>query len=680
MSEIEQLIANAAAGDMDAFEEIYRQTYRQVYFTCLAFLKNEQDAADVTQDVYIIVMRSISELKDRSRFENWLGRITVNKCKDFLKAKRPVPMDEETITELVQDEGELLLPEDYVTNEAKRRIVHEIMKEELSDILYQTVILFYFQNMSATEIAELMECPVGTVTSRLCIARTKIKQGVERYEKKSGDKLYSVTLVPVLAAILMAESRVVRPAGTFSGTMAMASQNMTTRQVAKTGGKVMLKTLKGKIIAAVAALAVTGVAVATAVALLTGSKDEGNGKKSEGITKSQDMSIETGEITKTTEQTFENNESETTDDSKNNISAETDYTAMAEEIVNQVDKFFIALTTGDVDTVAAMSDENQDTYEDFMEICQYDCTSQFLKTLYGNIKYCINEETIEDLAYNLERAYANGDSTVIIDLAYSTPSIFLLETLYPAAFEDGAVIGDNSDVTSNEEAFEILEKAMSVMPMKKASALWVTLPDENGNVNVCIDYFIEKLDLDDLSIIDDRYPQRFVWENINYSENIVVGATGDGFKENNDILVEIDRLLTEKDFVGLEAYLSELTGEDYHTQYTEDYGSYDELTDTQKEFVDNFVAEKMVYQLIDYVYDKEESGKDGKSYRVGTFLLTMPILDDHDNRDIMLTDWYSENSCVDYSIDYSTTTDFEKFTGFLYYYYQVIAYAAEYVE
>ena len=62
-----------------------------------------------------------------------------------------------------------------------------------------------------------------------------------------------------------------------------------------------------------------------------------------------------------------------------------------------------------------------------------------------------------------------------------------------------------------------------------------------------------------------------------------------------------------------------------------DYGSYDELTDTQKEFVDNFVAEKMVYQLIDYVYDKEESGNDGKSYRVGTFLLTMPILDDHDD-------------------------------------------------
>ncbi|MBQ6814093.1 MAG: sigma-70 family RNA polymerase sigma factor [Lachnospiraceae bacterium] len=670
MEKLEKLVKKASLGDKSALEEIYKDTYRQVYFTCLAFLKNEQDAADVSQEVYIVVMKSLPTLKDTSRFENWLGKITANKCRDFLKAKRPIPVDDETLSEMVTDEGELLLPEDYVTNDAKRKILYDIMREELSDTLYQAVILFYYQNMSAAEIAELLECPVGTVTSRLCLARAKIKEGVLKYEKKSGDKLYSVALVPVLAKLLHMEAGAIKLPDTnaYAGAEAIA-QNIFAEEAVKSGGKVMFATLKAKIIAAVSAAIVAVAGVTTAVVLLVTSSDDNNENAIKPTTGSEVTSeITTENVTDNQEETTEN--SGATDDP----AVEMDYTAMAEDVMGQIEQFFKALISGDVETLVEMSYEGEDCYEDFVEISQYECTSDFIKTLYKDVKYCINEETLSDLAKDLEDKIQDGETSLHVDMEYSKPILFILDKIYPASFNAGEIIPRNPDVNTAEEGIALLEKAMSVMPMMKAPDFWIKLPDKNGDIKVCIDHIIGDIELDKLDQLDELYPARYAYKNLTQATELIAGDVGNGFKEDNDMVVEIDRLLAAKDFTGLESYLSSLSGVDYKAEHEADYGSYEALTDSQKAFVDKFIEEEFNYQLISY------SNNNDSNYRNGMLMLTFPVLNDLEHRDIMLTDWYRENDVMEYSIVYPSIADINDYKEFVWRYYTVIDYAAEFVE
>lgn len=208
MENIQDLVARVISGDMQAFETIYQTTYRQVYYTCLSFLQNEQNTLDMMQETYITALTHLQQLEEPERITAWLNRIAVNKCKDFLTKKMPVLMDDDSIIDQpVLEENDNFLPESYVLNAEKRKIILTIMQEELTAIQYQTILLYYFDGMSVPEIAACMECPEGTVKYRLSAARGKIKQGVQDYENTSGIKLYSSGSVALLTAIFVAESQ-----------------------------------------------------------------------------------------------------------------------------------------------------------------------------------------------------------------------------------------------------------------------------------------------------------------------------------------------------------------------------------------------------------------------------------------------------------------------------------------
>lgn len=275
MSDIEKYVEDAINGDSEAFARLYELSKRQVYFTCLKFLKNEDDAQDITQEVYITVMKKLPTLTDKASFQAWINRIAVNKCKNFLKARHDVSLDE------MQDEGnypeipdEDMLPEDYVMNAAKRRIVMDIMESVLSDIQYQTVIMFYFNNMSVAEIAEITESPVGTVTYRLNVARAKIKKGVLEYEEKNKDRLHAIVpILPFLTRLLRAEAESIEvpyllpeisvaEAEIVKAAVDAASAADT---AAKSTG--FLSTVAGKVTAGVVALAVVGGGVGAGIVM-----------------------------------------------------------------------------------------------------------------------------------------------------------------------------------------------------------------------------------------------------------------------------------------------------------------------------------------------------------------------------------------------------------------------------
>ena len=113
--------------------------------------------------------------------------------------------DEVLITEAETDE--LMLPEEYITKTEKRKVLLQIMEDTLSFNQYQTVLMFYFDEMSISEIAQGFEISEGTVKSRLNSSRAKMKTAIEDYEKKSGDKLHGVVVVPFFTTIFKEEAK-----------------------------------------------------------------------------------------------------------------------------------------------------------------------------------------------------------------------------------------------------------------------------------------------------------------------------------------------------------------------------------------------------------------------------------------------------------------------------------------
>lgn len=204
--DISKLVEQIKKGDNKAFDKLYKVTEKEIWFTCISFLKNETNAQDIMQETYITAFLKIQTLEKTARFRSWLNRIAVNKCKDYLKGKGEIDLSEEILENaVVQDE--IAIPEEYITNNAKREIILQLMENTLSYAQYQTVFLFYFSEMPIAEIAEVMEVSEGTIKSRLNSSRAKMKTAIEKYEEENNDKLHGVVFVPLFGSIFKEEAK-----------------------------------------------------------------------------------------------------------------------------------------------------------------------------------------------------------------------------------------------------------------------------------------------------------------------------------------------------------------------------------------------------------------------------------------------------------------------------------------
>ena len=141
---ISHLVEKIKKGDNKSFEKLYKLTEREVWFTCISFLKNETTAQDIMQETYITAFLKIQSLEKSSQIRSWLNRIAVNKCKNYLKGKGEIQLDDEIFENQAIVDERISIPEEYISDKAKREIILSIMQEVLSDVQYQTVIMHYF--------------------------------------------------------------------------------------------------------------------------------------------------------------------------------------------------------------------------------------------------------------------------------------------------------------------------------------------------------------------------------------------------------------------------------------------------------------------------------------------------------------------------------------------------------
>ncbi len=306
--EIKALVLQAKEGNREAFGRLYEEVGRSVYFNCLKLIGSAQEAQDAVQDTFMTALLKLGELREPENFSAWVNRIAINKCRAYFRKPAAEELTDEAL-EVIPDEG--LIPEEYAADVQKRRVIMQIIDRELTAEQRRSVILYYFDSLSVEEIAQIMECPSGTVTSRLSAARKKIKEAVLIYEKKTDDRLHAVLPVPVLTRLLLAESQdmPLPPLSVFGGDTPNAdtsqntqnSQNSHANTVpentsakAVSGGKTMLSTVKAKVIAGVCAAVIVGGGIAVAVNM--GGKPEKADEKPAASRKAESEDIGAGDI------------------------------------------------------------------------------------------------------------------------------------------------------------------------------------------------------------------------------------------------------------------------------------------------------------------------------------------------------------------------------------------------
>ncbi len=165
-------IAACLEGDQGAFRELFDRYHQRVYRLVYRYLRNDQDALDVTQEVFIKTYHRLDTFEGRSSFYTWLRQIAVNKAIDFSRArkKREVSLDES----LTAAPG----PGQSPASELQERELDEALSEALAQISEKhrrVFCLFTFEGLAYKDIATRLDISIGTVMSRLYYARKKLQ-------------------------------------------------------------------------------------------------------------------------------------------------------------------------------------------------------------------------------------------------------------------------------------------------------------------------------------------------------------------------------------------------------------------------------------------------------------------------------------------------------------------------
>ena len=172
-----ELIEQARKGDTRAFGVLVERYQRRVVGVALAVVHNEEDAFELAQETFIRAFENLAKFESRSSFSTWLYRIAANLSIDFRRREVRHPMLRGEDAEIELQKLPSKLGDSFraaLRNEMAQRI-HEALKE-LTPEHRAVILLREVEGLSYDEISEVMECPRGTVMSRLHYARNHLRE------------------------------------------------------------------------------------------------------------------------------------------------------------------------------------------------------------------------------------------------------------------------------------------------------------------------------------------------------------------------------------------------------------------------------------------------------------------------------------------------------------------------
>jgi RNA polymerase sigma-70 factor (ECF subfamily) len=180
----EALVARVQAGDPAAFDELVNRHRGRIFAMIRQMIKNEADAWDLSQEAFIKAWRALPRFEAKAKFSTWLYRIAHNTVYDWLRKKRPESGGDELNDELFGagkiDPSSSTTPNaasepDDALERDELCLKIEAALESLSPDHRQVVVLKDVHGLAYREIAEVMDCSIGTVMSRLHYARQKLQ-------------------------------------------------------------------------------------------------------------------------------------------------------------------------------------------------------------------------------------------------------------------------------------------------------------------------------------------------------------------------------------------------------------------------------------------------------------------------------------------------------------------------
>jgi RNA polymerase sigma-70 factor (ECF subfamily) len=185
----QELVRRARRGDLEAYDDLVRRYQERIYATIYHMTSNHEDANDLAQEAFIKAYQALKSFKGGSSFYTWVYRIAVNRTINFLKQrKNRMHMSLNDLDFNAEHDPDMLaLVSDKTPrreanlNELQQKLNEALLK--LSEPHRLVVTLHDVQGLAHDEIAEIMECNIGTVRSRLFYARQQMQSYLSDYLK-----------------------------------------------------------------------------------------------------------------------------------------------------------------------------------------------------------------------------------------------------------------------------------------------------------------------------------------------------------------------------------------------------------------------------------------------------------------------------------------------------------------
>lgn len=175
---MDEWVRRCQQGDLAAFDALFSRYQDRVYRLAWAVLRDERDAEDAMQEVFLRIFERIGTYRGEARFETWLYRVAVNVCRNQLRRRRLVERWERLAAWAGQALGQAAAVPDASPGSAswaERQDLWELVAR-LDEAHRLVVVLRYHEGFSCGEVAELLGVPVSTVYSRLNTARSRLRE------------------------------------------------------------------------------------------------------------------------------------------------------------------------------------------------------------------------------------------------------------------------------------------------------------------------------------------------------------------------------------------------------------------------------------------------------------------------------------------------------------------------
>ncbi len=166
----EELVALSVGGDLESFNQLVLRWERPIYALAYRVLGREEDARDIAQETFLRAFRALKGFKGQAKFSSWLYRIALNLCRDWIRRERRTPVAQAPegidLIELAGEDTPSESIEETIGRHELGRVVGKAMAT-LPEDQRTAIILKEYHGLTFQEIAELLDCPLSTVKTRL---------------------------------------------------------------------------------------------------------------------------------------------------------------------------------------------------------------------------------------------------------------------------------------------------------------------------------------------------------------------------------------------------------------------------------------------------------------------------------------------------------------------------------